>query len=51
LTATVIRAAYASPEPDRDAADGVEEDTTEVLRRLRDMTPLRQRLVGPYRRN
>jgi hypothetical protein len=50
LTTTVIRAAYASPEPDDDAVDALEDDTSTVLRRLRAVTPIRQRLVGLYRR-
>jgi alkylhydroperoxidase family enzyme len=50
LTAVVIRAAYAPSEPDRGAVDVIEEDTTAVLRRLREVTPIRQRLIGLYRR-
>ena len=50
LTATVVRAAYASTEPDRGAVDGVIADAAALLRRLRELTPFRQRLIGLYRR-
>jgi hypothetical protein len=46
----VVRAAYAPTEPDTGAADGVTADATAVLHRLRELTSLRRRLVGLYRR-
>ena len=51
LTATVVRAAYSPSEPRGDAVQTVEADTTAVLHRLREVTPLTQRLAGHYRRS
>jgi hypothetical protein len=50
LTATVVRAAYSPSEPREDAVQAVEADTAAVLHRLREVTPLTQRLAGHYRR-
>ncbi len=51
LTTTVVRAAYSPSEPRDDAVRMVEADTTAVLHRLREVTPLAQRLAGHYRRS
>ncbi len=50
LTTTVVRAAYAPDQPGADAALEIEQDTAAVLHQLRESTPLRQRIVGLYRR-
>jgi hypothetical protein len=51
MTAEVVRAAYAAGDPDTGAATAVRRDADEVLRALRAATPLRQRVLGRYRRD
>jgi transglutaminase-like putative cysteine protease len=51
LTRTVVEAAYGPDDPDRGALEEVERDTATVLQRLRAVTPLRQRVLGVYRRD
>jgi transglutaminase-like putative cysteine protease len=51
LTRTVVRAAYAPDDPDREAVETVDRDTATVLHRLRETTSLKQRVVGLYRRD
>jgi hypothetical protein len=47
----VVEAAYGPDDPDRGALEEVERDTATVLQRLRAVTPLRQRVLGVYRRD
>lgn len=51
MTVAVVRAAYAQAAPDEQMARDVAEDATAVLHDLRDAVPLRQRLLGLYRRS
>ena len=51
MTAEVVRAAYAADGPDAGAATSVRHDADAVLHALRAATPLRQRLLGRYRRD
>jgi transglutaminase-like putative cysteine protease len=51
LTLTVVRAAYAPDDPDGIAVEAVDRDTATVLHRLRETTPLKQRVIGLYRRD
>jgi transglutaminase-like putative cysteine protease len=50
LTSTVVRAAYAPTQPDERAATEAVDDADAVLHELREAAPLRQRLLGLYRR-
>jgi hypothetical protein len=50
LTSTVVRAAYAPTQPDERAASEAADDADAVLHELREAAPLRQRLLGLYRR-
>jgi hypothetical protein len=50
LTAAVVQAAYGATPPDSDAASTAATDAAAVLDELRDATPLRERVLGPYRR-
>jgi hypothetical protein len=50
LTSTVVRAAYAPTRPDERAATEAVDDADAVLHELREAAPLRQRLLGLYRR-
>jgi hypothetical protein len=50
LTSTVVRAAYAPIQPDERAATEAADDADAVLHELREAAPLRQRLLGLYRR-
>jgi transglutaminase-like putative cysteine protease len=50
LTSTVVRAAYAPTQPDERAATEAADDADAVLHELREAAPLRQRLLGLYRR-
>jgi transglutaminase-like putative cysteine protease len=50
LTSTVVRAAYAPTQPDARAATEAAGDADAVLHELREAAPLRQRLLGLYRR-
>ena len=51
MTSAVVRAAYAPADPDEQTAGEVAADATAVLHDLRDAVPLRQRLLGLYRRS
>ncbi len=51
MTAEVVRAAYAADGPDAGAATSVRHDADAVLHALRAATPLRQRMLGRYRRD
>ncbi len=51
LTLTVVRAAYAPEPPEPSAAKDVSRDTEAVLEEIRGATPLKQRLLGLYRRD
>jgi hypothetical protein len=50
LTSTVVHAAYAPTQPDERAATEAADDADAVLHELREAAPLRQRLLGLYRR-
>jgi len=50
LTTTVVGAAYGAREPGREAVEAADADAAAVLHRLRAITPLRERVVGLYRR-
>jgi hypothetical protein len=50
LTSTVVHAAYAPTQPDERAATEAVDDADAVLHELREAAPLRQRLLGLYRR-
>jgi hypothetical protein len=45
-----VRAAYAPTQPDERAATEAVDDADAVLHELREAAPLRQRLLGLYRR-
>jgi len=51
MTAAVVHAAYGPSQPDEQAARDVADDAAAVLHDLRDAVPLRQRLLGLYRRS
>jgi hypothetical protein len=51
MTSDVVRAAYAADVPDAGVAASVRHDADAVLHALRAATPLRQRVLGRYRRD
>jgi hypothetical protein len=51
MTGAVVRAAYAPAEPDAAASQETSADARAVLHALRSTTPLRQRVLGLYRRD
>ncbi|MEP6757574.1 MAG: DUF3488 and transglutaminase-like domain-containing protein [Actinomycetota bacterium] len=51
MTTAVVLAAYAPGRPDDAAATDMASDSDGVLRELRDAAPLRQRVLGLYRRD
>jgi transglutaminase-like putative cysteine protease len=51
MTTEVVRAAYGPTPPDAETATDVAADADAVLHELRDAAPLRQRVLGLYRRD
>jgi len=51
MTSDVVRAAYAADDPDAGVAASVRHDADAVLHALRAATPLRQRVLGRYRKD